>query len=114
MKLVTLDQAKLRLRFDTDALDPDIELMIEGASRAVMRYLGEYGTASFTDSAGDVSEDSNGIVLDVPEDVKLAVLVLVGILVRDPSGVDMASWEMGFLPAPVTAFLYPLRTPSMA
>lgn len=114
MKFVSIEQAKLRLRIDNDAMDSDIGLMVEGASRAAMRYLGPDGSASFTDSAGDVFEDSNGIALYVPDDVKNAVLVMVGIWLRDPSGKEAADWDRGYLPAPVTALLYPLRKPSMA
>jgi hypothetical protein len=113
VKLVSLDQAKLRLRIDNDAMDADLELMIAGASRAVIRYI-ESGYHDFLDSAGEVFEDSNGIAIDIPDDVKNAVLMLVGIWFRDPSGTDAASWERGYLPAPVTAVLYPLRDPSLA
>jgi hypothetical protein len=103
--LVSLEAAKKRLKFDDAAEDDDLELAIEGASAAVMKYL---------DVSADVwEEDSSGVVPDVPPVVANAVLALVGIWKRDPSGVDMKEWEMGYLPAPVTALLYPLRDPSL-
>lgn len=114
MRFVSLDQAKLRLKVDNDQQDSDIELMIAGASKACFRYMGEIGTSTFTDSAGTVMEDSNGVVIGVPEDAQNACLVLVGMWLRDPSGVEAGSWERGYLPAPVTALLYPFRRPSMS
>jgi hypothetical protein len=113
VRVVSVDEAKLRLKVDTDDGDADIDLMILGASRACIRYI-ESGYHNFLDSLGEVFEDSNGIAIGIPDDVKNAVLVLVGMWLRDPSGSSSADWERGYLPAPVTAILYPLRDPSMA
>jgi hypothetical protein len=112
--LVSLDQAKDHLRIDNDAEDNDLVLKIKGASRAVMRYLKDTGTESFTDSFGDVYEDSNGVALNVPEDIQSATLLMLGYLHRDRDGDTEKAYTMGFLPAAVTALLYPLRTPTVA
>lgn len=106
--LVTLEEAKLRLRIDTDAADTDIELMIAGASAAVIRYL-KTGATSFIGESGELIDGAS-----VPSDVKNAALLLVGIWLRDPDGTEMKDWDQGYLPRPVTAILYPLRDPACA
>lgn len=103
--LVTLDNVKDRLKFDGNEEDLDLTLMIQGASEAVLNYLG---------LAHTVYDDSNGNAVDVPAAVVNAVLMLIGILKRDSDGADMKGWEMGYLPFPVTALLYPLRDPVVA
>ena len=136
MMLVTLEDAKARLRIVHDAEDLDLELMIQQASAAVMNYLGlplnhyatiaaadgsssnGYGTESSSDSdsdAGLFESSSEGAVtpVKIPAEVELATLLLVGILARDRDGVEMKDWEQGYLPKPVLAFLYPLRDPVM-
>lgn len=105
--LVELEQVKARLRFDNDAEDEDIELAIEGASGAVINYLNG-GETLYRDSFGEV------VLADVPAVVTTAVIHLVGIWKRDPSGVEMEKWQQGYLPAPITAILYPLRDPALA
>jgi hypothetical protein len=103
MMLVTVDEAKERLRVIHDEDDDDLEMMIRGTSAAVLRYLRSDG-AEFVTSDGD---------LHVPDDVQLAVLMLTGILFRDRDGTEAKDWEHGFLPKPVIALLYPLRDPAM-
>ena len=111
--LVNLDQAKDHLRIDNDAGDNDLILKIKGASRAVMRYLKSEGVESFTDSAGDVFEDTSGVAMDVPEDVQSATLLLLGYLNRDRDADGDKAYSMGYLPAAVTALLYSLRDPAL-
>lgn len=103
--LVDVDQVKARLRFDHDSEDEDIELAIQGASEAVLNYLKVEHT---------VYDDSSGTPVDVPATVVNAVIMLVGIWKRDPSGTEMEKWEHGYLPRPVMALLYPLRDPALA
>jgi hypothetical protein len=107
--LVSVAEAKERLRITTDAEDADIEAMIHGASAAVMNYLGVTESA-FMDSDSDASS-SDGMT--VPPEVQLAVLILTGTLYRDREGVEAKDWEHGYLPKPVIALLYPLRDPAL-
>jgi hypothetical protein len=110
--LVTLDQAKEHVRLDHDASDDDLQLKIKAASRAVLRYL-QVEASVYTDESGDPTLDSNGDSV-VPEDVQGATLLLTGMLFKDRDGKDAAIWERGYLPAPVTAMLARLYSPSLA
>lgn len=103
--LVDLDTAKSRLRIDNDAEDDDLELLIRGASASVLGYL---------NLGLDYYDDSTGEVIDVPDVVQNAVLLLTGILYRDRDGEEAEKWEQGYLPRPVLALLYPLRDPALA
>ena len=119
----TLDEAKSHLRVDNDFEDADITLKIQGASQMVKNYLKSASPwLPEYDSNDDVVLDSNDepvLYLDstgqpVPKfEVKIATLILVGILYRDRDGEEMSSWQMGYLPAPVTALLYPIRDPAL-
>lgn len=122
--LVTLEEASDHLRRDTTDDDNDLTLKIQAASRAITNYLKssspyqpEVDTAGdpIIDSAGDIvyAVDSSGDKIPLPE-VRLAVLYLVGIYYRDRDGEEMDKWELGYLPKPVTALLYPLRDPAYA
>ena len=121
MMLVTLEDAKARLRIVHDAEDLDLELMIQQASAAVMNYLGrpldyytpEVASSSDSDSEIPLSSSDGEVAIPVPPEVELATLLLVGILARDRDGVEAKDWEHGYLPRPVMAFLYPLRDPVM-
>jgi hypothetical protein len=122
MMLVGIEDAKARLRIVHDAEDMDLELMIQQASAAVMNYLGKpldhYSVSAGSDSDSEVSSDSESSsdgerVRTVPAEVELATLLLVGILYRDRDGMEAKDWPHGYLPTPVTAFLYPLRDPAM-
>jgi gp6-like head-tail connector protein len=102
--LVEVEEVKGRIRFDHDEEDADIELAINSASAAVLNYL---------KVPHDNYDDSFGVVTDVPFEVVQAVITLVSIWKRDPAGVEMKDWEMGYLPRPVMAILYPLRDPAL-
>lgn len=104
--LVTLTQAKDNLKVDESYGDANLALLVRGASVAVLRYLKT--PDAYQDSAGDIVEDL------VPEDVQLAVLMLVGQQLRDPDGVEGKDWDDGYLPRPVKSLLYPLRDPTLA
>jgi hypothetical protein len=115
MQLVTLAQARSHLRSDTDADDADLQLKIEAASELVMDYLGD-GAEAFTDSAGDVYEDSNGLAQDVPVRVQQATLVTVNWLYkeRDGSNEHAVDTKFGYgytLPKGAIALLYSMRLP---
>lgn len=100
--LVDLEVVKARLNFDEDLddHDDDLDLLIEGASEMVLSYL------KLDADAYDGE--------DVPGSVQTAVIMLVGILKRDPSGKESKDWTPGYLPAAVVSILYPDRVPTMA
>lgn len=125
MMLVTLDEAKDNLLVDFSTYDADINLKVKAASGMVLNYLKSRRNLYVlqTDDDGQPILDSQGQViyeLDsqggkiVRDEVKHAVLLLVGILFRDRDGAEAKDWMPGFLPAPVTAILYPLRDPAIA
>lgn len=114
--LVSLQEASDHLRRDTTDDDADLELKIKAASAAIITYL---KTPSFADSSGEVPEDSNGVGIDIPDDVKIATLLLVGEFYRNRDGdqngaVDQQFYGYGYLPRPVVALLYPYRVPTLA
>ncbi|WP_439444445.1 head-tail connector protein [Xanthomonas translucens pv. translucens] len=111
MKLVTVEQARMRLRIDDDFDNDDLELMIEGASAAVITYLKSAVNKWIAD--GKLILDAEGKPL-LPPQVLQAVLVLVGIFYKDRDEDPEGLYEMGYLPKPVTALLYPLRDPAIA
>ncbi len=79
--LVSLDQASLHLKRDTNDDDADVLLKIEAASRAVLYYLGS--AADFVD---DIDTDSDGNVSGVPAEVQQATLLLLGNFKKDLEG----------------------------
>lgn len=144
MNLVTLDEARRHLRLDVDVDsngdspdDPDLRLKIAGASAAVLNYLkirrNLWVRVYETDTAGDEVLDSNGdpvpavdtdgkpiYVVDsngdrlIADPIKSATLLMLGFLYRDRDENADKAFEMGYLPAPVTALLYPLRDPAVS
>lgn len=115
--LVTLEQVRRHLRLNEEDSDggpddPDLELKILSASRAVLNYLKSQAD-EFLDSGGDVIVDSNGDPV-VPYEVHAATLLQVGYLYKDRDENADGAYEQGYLPKPVTALLYPLRDPAVA
>lgn len=108
--LVSLDQARAHLRSDTADDDGDLTLKIKAASRAVVTYLKD---PSFADSSGGIPEDSSGIAIDVPEDVAIATLMLIGYFYKQRDEDSTKEYESGMLPRPVTALLFPYRVPTI-
>jgi len=125
MMLVTLQQAKDNLLIDFNTYDTDITLKISSASGMVLNYLksrrnlyvllvDDDGVPLLDSQGGVIYElDSQGARI-IRDEVKHAVLILVGMFFRDRDGVEAKDWAPGFLPAPVTAILYPLRDPAIA
>lgn len=115
--LITLQQASDHLRRDTTADDNDLTLKIHAASGAVLNYL---KTAS--PYTPEVDEDGNPVLDEDGEptytdqvrwEVQVAVLLMTGFLYKDRDENRDGAYEMGYLPKPVTALLYPLRDPAM-
>lgn len=122
--LVTLQQASDTVKRDQNHDDNHLTMLIEAASEAVLNYLKDgrvyertLGTDGLPvlDSNGDfVYElDSSGDRIPLAI-VQRAVLYLVGVFYKNPDSDPDKEWQPGFLPAPVTAMLYPLRTPALA
>lgn len=103
--IVSLEEVKQHLRIDYDEEDADLTLKIKAASQMILEYVKR--------SESDYEEDSDGI-LEVPYAMKMACLIMVGILYRDRDGTESDKWQQGFLPFSVTALIYNLRDPSLA
>lgn len=115
----SVNQVKQRIRFDNDAEDADFELIVLTATTMILAYLKD--PTAYQDSNGDTLIDSNGDVVlaspSTPNGVDPAVfqatVLLCGMIKRDPDGLDMASWQQGYLPWQVSAGIYHLRIPTM-
>lgn len=106
--LVTLERVKQGLLIDTTDDDARLQLLITAASAAVLRYLKEIGSASFYDW------ENSTITADVPDDVQVATIMLVGHIYRSPDSNEDGAFERGSLPKPVTALIYSRRDPALA
>ena len=109
--LVGLNEAKAYLRMDHADDDQKITFLIHACSGAVLNYLKRDLTN--LDSDGQLFEDSEGVV-EMEDEVKLAVLYWVGLTYRDPDGVEADKWTPGYPPTPIMNLLYPLRDPALA
>jgi uncharacterized phage protein (possible DNA packaging) len=108
MTFATLEETKQALRIYHDDDDSTLNLLIGAATGAVANYL---------KSAADPYLDSGGSVpsgVDVPPVIKTATIMLVGYLYKNPDQDPDKDFERGYLPAPVTTLLYPLRDPALA
>ena len=104
MKLVELADAKAHLNMDHSSDDDLIGTYIDAASAAVLNYM---------KIDGSDYEDSSGVNAElIPDDVKIATLILVHYFYNDRGGDDPNSFERGYLPKPVTALLYAYRDPT--
>lgn len=124
MMYVTLDRAKQHLNMDHDSDDSLIAVYIQAASSAAKNYLKsaspyeverDSNDDPILDSNGDPEylRDSNGDKV-IAGAVEAAVLLMVGHLYEDRDENPDSAFEQGYLPKPVTALLYPLRTPALA
>ncbi|MCG7403016.1 head-tail connector protein [Caballeronia zhejiangensis] len=97
--LVTIDEARAALRLDEDFPDLTIQIAVTSASDSVVQYLKL--KAPYTDENPP------------PPNVKQATLLLTGIFLRDPDGVEAQTWEQGYLPWAVCNLLHQRRDPAM-
>lgn len=115
MMLVTLQSVSDYVRRDTDDDDADLAAIIEAASAAVVNYLGAQAAELMTyDSDDEIVVDSDGVAVDVPSAVQGATRYLAAWFYRHRNQDPEGAFEPGYLPAPVTAMLYPLRDPALA
>lgn len=113
MMLVTLAQARMHLKSDSNADDADLLLKIEAVSESVVEYLKD--AATFLNSAGEVDWDSSGDpLIPIPRRVQQATLLWIGYYydkTRDGAEGDAANF--GAPPPAVQNLLWPLRTPTL-
>lgn len=104
-KLVSLEEVKTGLRIDSTDDDTLLEALILAASSAVVNYL--KGQAATVLSNSDSPPET-------PPVVKQATVLLVSYLYSNSDSDKDGAFEMGYLPKPVMALLYPLRDPALA
>lgn len=124
MMYVTLARGKQHLNMDHDSDDVLIEAYIGAASESVKNYLKsaspyeverDSNDDPVLDSSGDpvYAVDSSGDKI-VKSVVQAATLLQLGFLYKDRDENADSAYQMGYLPKPVTALLYPLRDPACA
>jgi len=122
MMYVTLERGKQHLNMDHDSDDVLITAYIGAASGAVKNYLKSASPYEIErDSNDDPILDSSGdpvYIVDssgdkvVKYEVQAATLLQLGFLYKDRDENADGAYDMGYLPKPVTALLYPLRMPA--
>lgn len=123
MMYVTLARGKQHLNMDHDEDDTLITAYIGAASEAVKNYLKsaspfeverDSNDNPILDSSGDpvyvVDSSGDRVVKYV---VQAATLLHLGFLYKDRDENTDGAYDMGYLPKPVTALLYPLRDPAL-
>lgn len=121
MMYVTLARAKQHLNMDHDLDDVLIDAYIRASSEAVKNYLKSASPYEVErDSNDDPIFDSSGDPIYVVDSsgkkvvkyaVQAATLLQLGFLYKDRDENADGAYDMGYLPKPVTALLYPLRDP---
>ncbi|KFB10340.1 head-tail connector protein [Nitratireductor basaltis] len=116
--LVSLDMVKRALRIgdldeNGDPLPSEDDVLLEtyiaAASAAVINYLkGQAEAVLNLDSSGELPSGA-----EVPSEVQMACILLVGHFYREPDGDAEDAFEHGYLPKPVISLLYPLRDPAL-
>jgi hypothetical protein len=109
--LVTLKQAADHLRCDISGDNDDLKMKIMQASSAIYTYL-KSGVDLYLDSDGELDADNDENPL--PYQIQAACLLMLGYLYKDRDGDSDKAYQPGYLPAPVTALLYPFRVPTLA
>lgn len=118
MALITTDQALLQIRGGDEVDEDEMQEMIDAASAMVINYLKSASPYEpEIDSSGEPVVDSNDDPVytdDVRPEVQQATKMLVGYLWRNRDENVDGAFERGYLPMPVTAILYPLRSPALS
>lgn len=110
--LVSLARVKQALRIDTSDDDGTLELYTSAASRAVVAYIkGQASQFIAIDSPPNSPPDD---LSGVDERIATAVIIIVGILYKEPDGDQAQAFSQGNLPWMATAMLYPMRDPTLA
>ncbi|MFB6347841.1 head-tail connector protein [Moraxella sp. ZJ142] len=94
MTLATLDEVKHHLRYDDDANDTVLSMLLVAAEQAVMAYV--------TDTITD----------EMLPTLKVATLLMVGYLDNNRNS-ETGSEHRNYLPAAVRQLLSPYRTPTV-
>ncbi|MFS1564123.1 MAG: head-tail connector protein [Candidatus Arsenophonus phytopathogenicus] len=102
IEVVTLEEIKSHLRIDHDVLDADLQLKINSSTAAVLDFVDDW-----------LQKNDKKEITDSPDfyRVKSAVMILTGILYRDPDGADKGLYPKGELPYPVKALINSLHKP---
>lgn len=100
--LASLEEAKLHLKMDTDALDTEITLILEAVTDTIFKYL-KKDPADYTDTAGDM--------VNIEASWKFAALVWLSIIFEDQ---DDNQTELGQIPRKVSRLIYIDRNLSLA
>lgn len=109
LALVSVERVKEALHIDGSGDDVRLASDIAAASAAVVNYLKDRAAQVLNlDGDGELQSGS-----EVPPEVELATIVLVGHYYREPDGDSEKAFEHGYLPRPVIALLYPLRDPAL-
>lgn len=106
IELVTLDQAKLHLRYDDDYNDPDLTLKIRAGSAAILSYV-QGSRDQILDSGGNPVEG------EALARAQAALLLLLGYLDRNRGGEELEKLKQGDLPFSVTMLIHDLRRPTI-
>jgi hypothetical protein len=118
MALITTDQALLQIRGGDEIDEDELQEVVDAACAMVLNYLKSASPyVAELDSAGDPVVDSNGdpvYTTTVRPEVQHATKMLVGYLWRNRDENADDAFDRGYLPKPVTAILYPLRSPALA
>jgi len=104
---VTLDEARNHLRVVTKEGDDDLQQKIYSASAAVLDYI-QSSRDILVDDDGNVIEGTNEL-----DRVKMATLILIGILDRVRNGEEESVYHQGYLPFSVSSLIYSLRKPTI-
>jgi|ADWX01.1.fsa_nt_gi Phage QLRG family, putative DNA packaging. len=105
---VSLDEAKEHLRYDSDADgDSDLQQKIYSASSIVLDYI-QGSRDQLVDEDGEVIEGTDAL-----NRVKMATLMMLGILDRVRNGEEETTYHQGYLPFSVTSLIYSLRKPTI-